>query len=139
MSSATPTSLEEIQASIAKLKVTEQQLEATAEKYAKKMQTSRKWNYFAIAMAVVVCVVSWVNHASGWLRWGVLPSVIFMALFFEAMRRLLGVTMQSSMRQLKIQINTLEAKLAEHLAASEAASASASLSASEAEQEKAAR
>lgn len=118
MSSDQPTSLEEIQASIAKLKVTEQQLEATAEKYAKKMQSSRKWNYFAIAMAVVVCVVSWVNHASGWLRWGVLPSVLFMALFFEAMRRLLGVTMQSSMRQLKIQISGLETKLAEHQAAS---------------------
>ena len=121
MPSDQPTSREESQASIAKLKITEQQLEATAEKYAKKMQSSRKWNYFAIAMAVVVCVVSWVNHASGWLRWGVLPSVLFMALFFEAMRRLLGVTMQSSMRQLKIQISGLEAKLAEHQAASKEA------------------
>lgn len=111
-------SLEEIQASIAKLRITEQKLEATADQYAKKMQSSRKWNYFAIAMAVVVCVIAWVNHASGWLRWGVLPGVLFMALFFEAMRRLLGVTMQSSMRQLKIQIAGLEAKLAEHLAAS---------------------
>ncbi|PIG07797.1 hypothetical protein [Comamonas sp. 26] len=121
MPSEQPASLEEIQASIAKLKITEQQLEATAEKYAKKMQSSRKWNYFAIAMAVVVCVVSWVNHASGWLRWGVLPSVLFMTLFFEAMRRLLGVTMQSSMRQLKIQISGLEAKRAEHQAASKEA------------------
>ena len=121
MPSDQSTSLEEIQAPIAKLKITEQQLEATAEKYAKKMQSSRKWNYFAIAMAVVVCVVSWVNHASGWLRWGVLPSVLFMALFFEAMRRLLGVTMQSSMRQLKIQISGLEAKRAEHQAASKEA------------------
>lgn len=118
MPSDKPASLEEIQASIAKLKATEQQLEATADKYAKKMQSSTKWNYFAIAMAVVVCVVAWVNHASGWLRWGVLPSVLFMALFFAAMRHLLHVTMQSSMRQLKIQISGLETQLTEHLAAS---------------------
>ena len=118
MPSDKPASLEEIQASIAKLKATEQQLEATADIYAKKMQSSTKWNYFAIAMAVVVCVVAWVNHASGWLRWGVLPSVLFMALFFAAMRHLLRVTMQSSMRQLKIQISGLETQLTEHLAAS---------------------
>ena len=118
MPSDKPASLEETQALIAKLKATEQQLEATADKYAKKMQSSTKWNYFAIAMAVVVCVVAWVNHASGWLRWGVLPSVLFMALFFAAMRYLLRVTMQSSMRQLKIQISGLETQLTEHLAAS---------------------
>ena len=36
-----------------------------------------------------------------------------MVLFFEGMRRLLGVTMQSSMRQLKTQIRTLETRMAE--------------------------
>ena len=57
--------------------------------------------------------VAWINQASPWLRWGVLPVVLFMVLFFEGMRRLLGVTMQSSMRQLKTQIRTLETSLAE--------------------------
>ena len=52
MPSDKPASLEEIQASIAKLRVTEQQLEATAQKYESKMQSSRKWNYLAVAMAV---------------------------------------------------------------------------------------
>ena len=77
------------------------------------MQSSRKWNYLAVAMAVVVCAVAWLNQASPWLRWGVLPVVLFMVLFFEGMRRLLGVTMQSSMRQLKTQIRTLETRMAE--------------------------
>ncbi|NIF83673.1 hypothetical protein F3J24_09185 [Comamonas sp. Tr-654] len=113
MPSDKPASLEEIQASIAKLRVTEQQLEATAQKYESKMQSSRKWNYLAVAMAVVVCAVAWINQASPWLRWGVLPVVLFMVLFFEGMRRLLGVTMQSSMRQLKTQIRTLETRMAE--------------------------
>ena len=113
MPSDKPSSLEEIQASIAKLRVTEQQLEATAQKYESKMQSSRKWNYLAVAMAVVVCAVAWLNQASPWLRWGVLPVVLFMVLFFEGMRRLLGVTMQSSMRQLKTQIRTLETRMAE--------------------------
>ena len=113
MPSDKPASLEEIQASIAKLRVTEQQLESTAQKYENKMQSSRKWNYLAVAMAVVVCAVAWINHASPWLRWGVLPVVLFMVLFFEGMRRLLGVSMQSSMRQLKTQIRTLETRMAE--------------------------
>lgn len=113
MPSDTPASLEEIQVSIAKLRVTEQQLEATAQKYESKMQSSRKWNYLAVAMAVVVCAVAWINQATPWLRWGVLPVVLFMVLLFEGMRRLLGVTMQSSMRQLKTQIRTLETSLAE--------------------------
>ena len=117
MPSDKPASLEEIQASIAKLRVTEQQLEATAQKYESKMQSSRKWNYLAVAMAVVVCAVAWINQASPWLRWGVLPVVLFMVLFFEGMRRLLGVTMQSSMRQLKTQIRTLETRMAEVQAA----------------------
>ena len=117
MPSDKPASLEEIQASIAKLRVTEQQLESTAQKYENKMQSSRKWNYLAVAMAVVVCAVAWINHASPWLRWGVLPVVLFMVLFFEGMRRLLGVTMQSSMRQLKTQIRTLETRMAEVQAA----------------------
>ena len=113
MPSDKPSSLEEFQASIAILRVTEQQLEATAQKYESKMQSSRKWNYLAVAMAVVVCAVAWLNQASPWLRWGVLPVVLFMVLFFEGMRRLLGVTMQSSMRQLKTQIRTLETRMAE--------------------------
>ena len=113
MPSDKPSSLEEIQASIAKLRVTEQQLEAAAQKYESKMQSSRKWNYLAVAMAVVVCAVAWLNQASPWLRWGVLPVVLFMVLFFEGMRRLLAVTMQSSMRQLKTQIRTLETRMAE--------------------------
>ena len=117
MPSDKPASLEEIQASIAKLRVTEQQFEATAQKYESKMQSSRKWNYLAVAMAVVVCAVAWINQASPWLRWGVLPVVLFMVLFFEGMRRLLGVTMQSSMRQLKTQIRTLETRMAEVQAA----------------------
>ena len=117
MPSDKPASLEEIQASIAKLRVTEQQLESTAQKYENKMQSSRKWNYLAVAMAVVVCAVAWLNQASPWLRWGVLPVVLFMVLFFEGMRRLLGVTMQSSMRQLKTQIRTLETRMAEVQAA----------------------
>ena len=113
MPSDKPSSLEEFQASIAILRVTEQQLEATAQKYESKMQSSRKWNYLAVAMAMVVCAVAWLNQASPWLRWGVLPVVLFMVLFFEGMRRLLGVTMQSSMRQLKTQIRTLETRMAE--------------------------
>ena len=113
MPSDKPASLEEIQASIARLRATEQQLEATAQKYERKMQSSRKWNYLAVAMAVGVCAVAWINQASPWLRWGVLPVVLFMVLFFEGMRRLLGVTMQSSMRQLKTQIRTLETRMAE--------------------------
>ena len=88
MPSDKPASLEEIQASIAKLRVTEQQLESTAQKYENKMQSSRKWNYLAVAMAVVVCAVAWINHTSPWLRWGVLPVVLFMVLFYEGMRRL---------------------------------------------------
>lgn len=115
--SSTPTSLEEIQASLAKLKATGQKLEATAQQYELKMQRSRKWNMFAVVLAAIVCIVAWVNHASPWLRWGVLPAVLFMVLFFEGMRRLLGLTMQSSMRQLKLQISGLEAKLAAHLQA----------------------
>lgn len=112
-----PQSLEEVQASLARLKATGQQLESTAQQYALKMQRSRKWNYLAIALAVVVCIVAWANHASPWLRWGVLPVVLFLVLFFEAMRRLLGLTMQSSLRQLKLQIGGLETQLAAHLEA----------------------
>lgn len=114
-----PQSLEEVQASLARLQATGRQLENTAQQYALKMQRSRKWNYLAVAMAVAVCIVAWANHASPWLRWGVLPVVLFMVLFFEAMRRLLGLTMQSSLRQLQLQIGGLEAQQAAHLKARE--------------------
>lgn len=121
MPSTQATSLEDIQADIAKLQATEQKLIATAQQYEQKMQRSRKWNYLAMLMAVVVCAVAWINHASPWLRWAVLPTVVFLVLFFEGMRRLLGVTMQSSLRQLKIQINGLETQLAAHLETQEKA------------------
>ena len=111
-SSATPT-LPELQASLDQLKATGVKLEATRQQYEQKMQRSRKWNLFAVVLSAVVCIVAWVNHASPWLRWGVLPVVLFLVLFFEAMRRLLGVTMQSSIRQLKLQISGLEVKVAE--------------------------
>lgn len=104
--------LEELQASLDQLKATGVKLQATRLQYEQKMQRSRKWNFFAVAMAAVVCLVAWINHASPWLRWGVLPLVLFLTLFFEAMRRLLGVTMQSSIRQLQIQISGLEAQMA---------------------------
>lgn len=52
MPSDKPASLEEIQASIAKLRVTEQQLEATAQKYERKMQSSRKWGIAMLAASV---------------------------------------------------------------------------------------
>lgn len=112
-----PTSIEEAQAGIARLKLTEQKLLATAQKYTQKMQRSRKWNLFAVVLALIVCVVAWVNHASPLLRWGMLPAVLFMVLFFEGMRRLMGLTMQSSLRQLRTQISGLEAQLAAGLEA----------------------
>ena len=68
---------------------------------------------FAVAIAAVVCLVAWINHASPWLRWGILPLTLFLTLFFEAMRRLLGLTMQSSIRQLQIQIGSLEKQMNE--------------------------
>ena len=103
--------LEELQASLDKLKATGVQLENTRQQYEAKMQRSRKWNLFAVGLAAVVCAVAWFNHASPWLRWGLMPLVLFLVLFFEAMRRLLGVTMQSSIRQLNTQIRTLEEKM----------------------------
>ena len=112
-SSSTESTLQELQTSLEKLKETGIKLEATRQEYEQKMQRSRKWNLFAVVLSAVVCIVAWVNHASPWLRWGVLPVVLFLVLFFEAMRRLLGVTMQSSIRQLKLQISGLEAKVAE--------------------------
>ena len=112
-SSSTESTLQELQTSLEKLKETGIKLEATRQEYEQKMQRSRKWNLFAVVLSAVVCIVAWVNHASPWLRWGVLPVVLFLVLFFEAMRRLLGVTMQSSIRQLKTQISGLEAKVAE--------------------------
>lgn len=111
-SSATLT-LPELQASLDQLKATGVKLEATRQQYEQKMQRSRKWNLFAVVMAAVVCIVAWVIQASPWLRWGVLPVVLFLVLFFEAMRRLLGVTMQSSLRQLQLQIGGLETQMAE--------------------------
>ena len=112
-SSSPESTLQELQTSLEKLKETGIKLEATRQEYEQKMQRSRKWNLFAVVLSAVVCIVAWVNHASPWLRWGVLPVVLFLVLFFEAMRRLLGVTMQSSIRQLKTQISGLEAKVAE--------------------------
>jgi hypothetical protein len=109
-----PQSLEEVRESLARLQAAGRKLESTAKEYQLKMRRSRRWNYLAIAMAVVVCIVAWANQASPWLRWGVLPVVLFMVLFLEAMRRLLGLTMQSSLRQLKQQIGGLEARLAAH-------------------------
>ena len=116
-SSSPESTLQELQTSLEKLKETGIKLEATRQEYEQKMQRSRKWNLFAVVLSAVVCIVAWVNHASPWLRWGVLPVVLFLVLFFEAMRRLLGVTMQSSIRQLKLQISGLEAKVAEAQAA----------------------
>ena len=112
-SSAPASTLQELQTSLEKLKETGIKLEATRQQYEQKMQRSRKWNLFAVVLSAMVCIVAWVNHASPWLRWGVLPVVLFLVLFFEAMRHLLGVTMQSSIRQLKLQISGLEAKVAE--------------------------
>lgn len=109
---STPT-LEALQDSLTQLKATGIKLDATRQQYEQKMQRSRKWNMFAVAIAAVVCLVAWINHASPWLRWGILPLTLFLTLFFEAMRRLLGLTMQSSIRQLQIQIGSLEKQMNE--------------------------
>lgn len=110
---STAPTLEQLQKSLDQLKATGIKLEATRQQYEEKMRRSRQWNLGAVVLAVLVCIVAWINHASPWLRWGVLPIMLFLVLFFEAMRRLLGVTMQSSIRQLKIQIAGLETRIAE--------------------------